>query len=108
MLAFDGTLTTGSREAFIAELASLGGKTIPASMKAMMLHFLTDEVAQQFSMDDCKGKERFRGLKLCQVIVDSVRWRKFLADSVQSEVEIHISKWLRRAKERAAFGLKKA
>lgn len=97
-------------------------------MKAMMLHFLTDEVAQQFSMDDCKGKERFRGLKLCQVIVgthffflrgnlfvpdivilpDSVRWRKFLADSVQSEVEIHIREWLRRAKERAAFGLKKA
>lgn len=31
-----------------------------------------------------------------------------MADSVQSEVEIHIREWLRRAKERAAFGLKKA
>ncbi|KAH9375152.1 hypothetical protein HPB48_016812 [Haemaphysalis longicornis] len=69
VLAFDETLTGGYREALIAELASFGGKAIPASVKAMMPHLLTDGVAQQFSMEGRKGKERFRGLKLCQVIV---------------------------------------
>ncbi|XP_077534392.1 uncharacterized protein LOC144146306 [Haemaphysalis longicornis] len=107
VLAFDETLTGGYREALIAELAFFGGKAIPASVKAMMPRLLTDGVAQQFSMEGRKGKERFRGLKLCQVIVDAVRQSKFLGDSPRSEVEIHIREWLRRAKERAAFGIKK-
>ncbi|XP_077527637.1 uncharacterized protein LOC144139012 [Haemaphysalis longicornis] len=107
VLAFDETLAGGYREALVAELASFGGKAIPASVKAMMPHLLTDGVAQQFSMEGRKGKERFRGLKLCQVIVDAVRKSKFLGDSPRSEVEIHVREWLRRAKERAAFGVKK-
>ncbi|XP_077536825.1 uncharacterized protein LOC144149164 [Haemaphysalis longicornis] len=74
----------------------------------MTPHLPTDEVAQPVSMDGRKGRERFRGLKLCQVIVDAVRQSKFLGDSTRSEVEIHIREWLKRAKERTALGLKKA
>lgn len=98
---------------------------MPASVKAMMPHLLTDEVAQhgrpqgqrhvsgpQYLPSDCRYAQFCEAIcfysKYASVVLpDSVRRSKFLGDSARSEVEMHIREWLRRAKEKAAFGLKK-
>lgn len=53
----------------VQKLRVLGGKDVPATVKAILSHILTPEVACQYNWTGAKGKNEFRSLKLNTAIL---------------------------------------
>lgn len=72
-----------------------------------MYKLFINEVGELFSWEGAKGKQKFKNLKIAEVIMAAVRRNKQTCNATDSEIIQIIKKWLVRCTDRKKLGIKK-
>ncbi|XP_064463446.1 uncharacterized protein LOC135374412 [Ornithodoros turicata] len=97
---FESGLTPETEKKLVIELARLGGSSSKMAVKRMLHHLLTNNLGMLYSWLGNKGKERFKDLKIVNIMLRAVRQIKRLEKTTEFDVETEVKSWLRHAKDR--------
>nr|XP_047132941.1 uncharacterized protein LOC124811437 isoform X3 [Hydra vulgaris] len=86
----------------VNKLSKIGGETIKINTKNVMQRLMTNGLQSKFNMAGSKGKKKFEGTNICEVVVESVILSK--ATATVSEVRKNIMNILKNAPDRSNGG----
>ncbi|VEN60924.1 unnamed protein product [Callosobruchus maculatus] len=98
-------LDDGTYKLLISKLKRLGGSDYKDCIKRMLKKIMTDNVMMLFSFSGHKGKKRFCGSKICDALLGAVQ--ECAPDASMKEIELKVSIYLTKAKERVIIKEKK-